>query len=57
MATMPRPSGKSQKIAQNVIPGLRHLKKGKVRKKKGNIFSEVEIRQTNNINNKKEIIQ
>jgi hypothetical protein len=53
--TMPRPSGKAQKIAEQVVPGLQKLKASKPTE--GHIndgsLSEVEIIQTNNIENRK----
>jgi hypothetical protein len=51
--TMPRPSGKAQKIAEQVVPGLQKLKKEKPTKNQINegSLSEVEIIQTNNIEN------
>ena len=50
---MPRPSGKAQKIAEQVVPGLQKLKKEKPTKNQINegSLSEVEIIQTNNIEN------
>lgn len=51
---MPRPSGRAQKIAEQVIPGLNKMKKPKSSKKlKTGSLSEVEVMQTNNIENKK----
>ena len=52
---MPRPSGKAQKIALQVVPGLaRESKALKVRTRKvpRASMSRVEIEQTNNIENK-----
>lgn len=51
---MPRPSGKAQRIAEKVIPGLWDKKKSKrrLKDKPSRILSEVEIKQTRNIENK-----
>ena len=57
--TMPRPKGKSLKIAEEVVPGLRaredksspHKKKNK---KEG--LSDLEVLQTNNIENKEGLV-
>lgn len=52
---MPRPSGKAQRIAEQCVPGLyRHKKsRGKVKDNRPRAsMSEVEVRQTNNIENK-----
>lgn len=51
---MPRPSGKAQRIAEEVIPGLKAKKKsrGRMKDKSPQILSEVEIMQTRNIENK-----
>jgi len=53
--TMPRPSGRARQIADQVIPGLRSTKKSSSNSKKKpvEVLSEVEIIQTNNIENKK----
>ncbi len=50
---MPRPTGHALKIAEKVVPGLYRSKKSrsKAPKKKASM-SEVEIMQTNNIENK-----
>lgn len=50
---MPRPSGKTQRIAEAVIPGLAATRKSRVRnsKKKGSM-SEVEVKQTTLIEKK-----
>lgn len=46
---MPRPSGYTLKIAQKVVPGLyRHSKKSP-KNETVDFMSEVEIKQTNNI--------
>lgn len=52
---MPRPRGKALDIAEQVVPGLAaRMGKKKSHKKKKNVgeLSEVEILQTNNIENK-----
>lgn len=50
---MPRPSGRAQKIAESVIPGLAsHQRSQKKRKSKRGELSKVEIMQTRNIENK-----
>lgn len=46
---MPRPSGKAQKIAEMVIPGLRKNKSKKIPSINRSSLSEVEIKQTNAI--------
>ena len=50
---MPRPRGKPLKIASKVVPGLKESLKGikDTHPMKGRL-SEVEIRQTNNIENR-----
>lgn len=52
---MPRPRGKAQRIAAEVIPGLKSKKKPRRRMKdiSPQFLSEVEIKQTRNIENKK----
>jgi len=52
---MPRPSGKSQRIAEKVIPGLRRLKgkSSKQDKVDDGFLSHVELLGTRNIENKK----
>jgi hypothetical protein len=49
---MPRPSGKAQKIAEKVIPGLQKEKKVRLESTgtRGSM-SEVETRATNGMNN------
>lgn len=56
--TMPRPSGKAQKIAEMVVPGLRRNKKSKPRKEGGSqdFMSKVESEQTKNIENRKGLV-
>ena len=51
---MPRPSGRAQRIAEKVIPGLKAKKKtrGRVKDISSSFLSEVEIKQTRNIENK-----
>jgi hypothetical protein len=51
---MPRPSGRAQDIAEQVIPGLARLKRSPTpgRSHPRASLSEVEIKQTNQINNK-----
>lgn len=52
---MPRPSDKALKIAEQCVPGLYRSKKSKGRSKVKSpraSMSEVEIKQTNNIENK-----
>lgn len=51
---MPRPSGKAQRIAEEVVPGLaaRTNPRRRVKNKPSQILSEVEIKQTRNIENK-----
>lgn len=51
---MPRPKGKSQRIAERVIPGLKAKKKtrGRVKDTPSQFLSEVEVKQTRNIENK-----
>ena len=51
---MPRPSGKAQKIAEKVVPGLAHRQKKKsaVKRKRDSFLSEVEIKQTREITEK-----
>ena len=51
---MPRPSGKAQRIAEEVVPGLHARKKTRrrVKDKPSQVLSEVEIIQTRNIENK-----
>lgn len=51
---MPRPSGKAQRIAEKVIPGLHNqrARKGGVKKKPSQDLSKVEIMQTRNIESK-----
>lgn len=51
---MPRPSGKAQVIAEMVVPGLRDSRKSRRRGKNSSssVLSEVEIKQTRNIENK-----
>ncbi len=51
---MPRPSGRAQEIAQRVIPGMAHLKKDRASRRTTPraSLSEVEIKQTNQIENK-----
>ncbi len=51
---MPRPLGKAQKIAEEVVPGLKSKNKscGRVKDKSPQILSDVEIMQTRNIENK-----
>lgn len=50
---MPRPSGKAQRIAEKVIPGLRRLKKtNKSRSQDPEMLSYVEKQQTENIEEK-----
>lgn len=53
---MPRPSGKAQKIAEKVIPGLqRESKKSRGGAVDKEFMSEVEIIETDQIDNKKGI--
>lgn len=55
---MPRPSGKAFRIAEKVIPGM--MKDKKSRSKPDEVtdsFSEVELMQTENIENKKGLVQ
>ena len=54
--TMPRPSGKALKIASKVIPGFNHKALGIKPPKRQKILSEVEIKQTNLIENRKGLI-
>lgn len=51
---MPRPSGKAQKIAEKVVPGLanRQKKKSAAKRKRDSFLSEVEIKQTREITEK-----
>ncbi len=51
---MPRPTGRAQRIAEAVIPGLKAKKKPKRKRKvvPSLFFSEVEVRQTRNIEHK-----
>ncbi len=50
---MPRPSGEALEIAEKVIPGLkRHKKTSQPRKAPKASLSDVEIAQTNNMDNK-----
>lgn len=50
---MPRPSGKAQRIAEKVVPGLRRNKQSNSHKNENDSFiSEVESKQTRNIDNK-----
>ena len=48
---MPRPTGKPLEVAKKVVPGLEGYKPPK-EKPRPQIFSEVEIEQTNNIENR-----
>ena len=55
---MPRPSGKAQRLAEKVIPGLRRGKKSSTRKE-GNtkdFMSKVESEQTKNIESRKGLV-
>ena len=51
---MPRPSGRARRIAGNVIPGLKAKRntRKKVKDISSSFLSEVEIKQTRNIENK-----
>lgn len=51
---MPRPSGRAQRIAERVVPGLRKQKRGNnPQKKKEEFMSKVESDQTYNMTHKK----
>ena len=55
---MPRPSGKAQRIAEKVVPGLRRNKKSSNRKEgsSDDFMSKVESEQTKNIENRKGLV-
>jgi hypothetical protein len=53
---MPRPSGKALKIAKKVIPGLSDQATTTSHSKKPKILSQVEINQTNQIENRKGLV-
>lgn len=52
---MPRPSGRAQRIAEQVVPGLSKYKKRKRKLPKGSRgeMSDVEVIQTNQIESRK----
>ena len=52
---MPRPSGRAQEIAEKVIPGLQRLQRvdGSASSHPRASLSEVEVKQTNQIESKK----